>query len=510
MMKKLIAILLVCTIFLSALPVAFAANANTGMAPQSFKRGSKVILHIDKTLPLIKQSLMDILDEGIAPFTHKNNYFITVWNEAQALYRAEARRIMAATNLSELVTSTPLGLMANDTTFEVYEQLTLLSELDKSEVKKAADLTRLKSELKAELVAEMKEYCIRREFNDFYWDKIITYKDEAFADIAGANTFTKYVKAESRWEYFFEFEPIDAEFADVFEYLEADVLHKEELSDLAALLEDMLLLNLADYENMGYDIEKTGVLLALENYESACEKAEYANKIVKIFNSTLAEIAAEVGVDLSAKRAPATISVRNRMYNKVTNLFYTYDQSNYTDEGWEEIEDIYIAAVRWIATCEYKDEISDKFYKNVAEELKAVKTYAAQLKEYKAECIEDLRSYLGERAYNQVKVKKYVADGTKLINAAKTFEAVDTVYVRYITALEKTVYTFKITVSKVGKGSVTKTGTVKYGANFTVKIVPNAGYRIKSIVVDGKKVKLTNAYTFKNVTKAHSIKVIFG
>ena len=139
MMKKLIAILLVCTILLSALPVAFAANANTGMAPQSFKRGSKVILHIDKTLPLIKQSLMDILDEGIAPFTYKNNYFITVWNEAQALYRAEARRIMAATNLSELVTSTPLGLMANDTTFEVYEQLTLLSELDKSEVKKAAD-----------------------------------------------------------------------------------------------------------------------------------------------------------------------------------------------------------------------------------------------------------------------------------------------------------------------------------------------------------------------------------
>ena len=146
----------------------------------------------------------------------------------------------------------------------------------------------------------------------------------------------------------------------------------------------------------------------------------------------------------------------------------------------------------------------------MAGQFKAVKTYAAQLKEYKAECVKDLRAFLGEKKYNQVKVKKYVAGGTKLINAAKTFEAVDTVYERYMTALEKTIYTFRITVAKVGKGAVTKTGTVKYGANYTVKMIPNAGYRIKSIVVDGKKVKLTNAYTFKNVTKAHTIKVTFG
>ena len=509
-MKKLIALLLVCTILFSALPVAFAANANTGMKAQSVKSGSKVILHIDKTLPLIKQSLMDILDEGIQPFTHKNNYFITVWNEAQALYRTEAKRIMAATEMAELVTSTPLGLMANDTTFEVYEQLTLLSELDKSVVKKAADLTKLKTALKAELAAEIKEYCIRREFNDFYWDKIVRYKDEAVADIAAANTFTKYVKAQNKWEYFFEFEPIDPEFADVYEYVEADVLRKEELTDFAGLLEDALLLYLTDYQNMGYNIEKAGVVLALEDYESACQKAEYANKIVKIFNNSLAKIAAEVGVDLSAERAPATVSLRNRMYKRITNLFFTYDESNYTEDGWEEIEELYTDAVRWIANCEYKDEISDKFYKNVAEQFKAVKTYAAQLKEYKAECVKDLRAFLGEKKYNQVKVKKYAADGTKLINAAKTFEAVDTVYERYMTALEKTIYTFRITVAKVGKGAVTKTGTVKYGANYTVKMIPNAGYRIKSIVVDGKKVKLTNAYTFRNVTKAHSIKVIFG
>ena len=509
-MKKIIALLLSLTILFSALPVAFAANKTTGMAPKQLKSGAKVLFHVEKTLPLVKQALIEMLEEGLSWFGAKNAYFSGVWNEAQALYKAEAARIMATTDLAELVTVTPLGMMANDTTMEVYEQLILLSELDKTVVKKAADLTKLKTDLKAELVAEMKEYCIRREFNDFYWDKIIAYKDEAFAEIAAANTFTKYVKAENNWKYFFEFEPIDFEYAEIYEYLGAEVLRKEELSDFADLVEDAILFQIADYKNMGYNIEKTGVVLAIEQYEQDSQKAEYAEKIMKLYDAALVAIAEAIGIRPTLERAPATVSVRKRMLTRINNLFYTYNKSDYTEDGWDEIDEIYSVAVEWIVSCAYKDEIGDRFYENVAAKLKAVKTYAAELKAYKKELIADFNAFLGKKKYNQSKVKKYVADGTKLVNAATTFEAADAVYERYMSALEKTVYTFKITVSKTGKGAVTKTGTVKYGANFTVKIVPNAGYKIKSITVDGKKVKLTNAYTFKNVTKAHSIKVVFG
>ena len=507
-MKRLIALLCACAIFFSALPAAFAAN--TSFTPHRLKPGAKVVLHVDKSLPLVQQSLMDILDEGLTSFPNKNAYYSGVWDEAQALYKAEAKRIMAATDLTELVSITPVGMDAGEITLKVLVQLVLLSDLDKSVVKKAADLTKLKTKLKTELVSEIKEYCLRPEFNDFYWDKIVGYKDEALADIASANTFTKYVDAESKWEYFFEFEPIDAEYADIYDYVGADVLRKEELTDFADLLANKLQLHIAGFKNMGYNTKKPGITAALSRYEAAAAKAEYANKIVKIFNNSLAEIAKEAGVDDSFQRAPATVSVKKRMFTRINNLFYTFNQSDYTEDGWDEMDEIYSDAIDWITACEYKDEISEKFYTGVQEKLKAVKTYAAQLKEYKAVYIARLRKFIDNKKYHQPKVKKYVATGTKLIQAAKTFEAAETVYERYLAALQKTVYTFKIVTAKVGKGTVTKTGIVKYGANFTVKIVPNAGYKIKSITVDGKKVKLTNAYTFKNVTKAHSMKVVFG
>jgi hypothetical protein len=69
--------------------------------------------------------------------------------------------------------------------------------------------------------------------------------------------------------------------------------------------------------------------------------------------------------------------------------------------------------------------------------------------------------------------------------------------------------TFKISTSKKGKGTVTKSKAVAYGKNFTVKFKAAKGYKILKITVDGKKVKVKKSYTFKKVTKAHKIKVYY-
>ena len=166
------------------------------------------------------------------------------------------------------------------------------------------------------------------------------------------------------------------------------------------------------------------------------------------------------------------------------------------------MEDIYSA--------EFKNQIGTKFMKEVEKNFKEVPTLASELKEAKKLTSDTLKKYLGNKKYNQTKAKKLVNEGLKKINSAKTPDDVYALCDKYVTALEKTVNVYKISVTKSGKGSVTKSATVKYGKNFTVKIVPAAGFKIKSIVVDGKKVKLTNAYTFKKVTKVHSIKVTFG
>ena len=157
----------------------------------------------------------------------------------------------------------------------------------------------------------------------------------------------------------------------------------------------------------------------------------------------------------------------------------------------------------------YEAEIPSDFMDRVKALLDETPTYAQELKTTKANLVKDLKTYLNNKKYNQTKVKSIVNAGVKAINSETDIDEVYNVYAEYVEKAEKTVYKFKITTSKVGKGTITKSATVKYGNSYTVKIKPNVGYKISAIYVDGKKVKLTEKYTFKKVTKKHTIKVIF-
>lgn len=136
-------------------------------------------------------------------------------------------------------------------------------------------------------------------------------------------------------------------------------------------------------------------------------------------------------------------------------------------------------------------------------------TIEEKLKKDKKSTISYLKAYKNNKKYNQTKVVPIVDKGISKINNAKTIEEVWDIYYEYKAKAKKTIYKFKITTSKVGKGTISKSKTVDYGSKYAVKIKPNVGYKISAIYVDGKKVKLTETYTFKNVTKKHTIKVIF-
>ncbi len=70
---------------------------------------------------------------------------------------------------------------------------------------------------------------------------------------------------------------------------------------------------------------------------------------------------------------------------------------------------------------------------------------------------------------------------------------------------------FTITVSSTEGGSITASGsnTVKYSKDITYSITPALGYEIKAVLVDGKDVGAVSEYTFKDVTKNHSIHAVF-
>ena len=67
----------------------------------------------------------------------------------------------------------------------------------------------------------------------------------------------------------------------------------------------------------------------------------------------------------------------------------------------------------------------------------------------------------------------------------------------------------KKTTPKGDGGTITKSCYVKYGGKKTFKIAAKFGYEVKKVYVDGESVKIKPKYTFKNVKKKHTIKVVF-
>ena len=71
--------------------------------------------------------------------------------------------------------------------------------------------------------------------------------------------------------------------------------------------------------------------------------------------------------------------------------------------------------------------------------------------------------------------------------------------------------TFVIKASASEGGTISPSGSVKVsaGSDQTFTFTPNAGYRVKEVIVDGKAVTAASSYTFKNVEEKHTIAVTF-
>lgn len=72
--------------------------------------------------------------------------------------------------------------------------------------------------------------------------------------------------------------------------------------------------------------------------------------------------------------------------------------------------------------------------------------------------------------------------------------------------------TFVITASAGANGSITPSGTVTVnaGASGTFSILPNSGYAVADVLVDGLSVGPVTSYTFTNVEANHTISVTFA
>lgn len=518
MKNRIIALLLSVVIILGLLPAqAMAASfANTAQSKKSARK-----MEVATSLEFYRQSLVELLDESMNYFESPNNYSSEVWNTAQNIYKTEVERINKMTSLVEMVDLGKvsfLGHTANETTIEVSLVLEGLSELDATVYKNEKDIESIKDELRTYWNDVLSKYK-KADYNDFYWDRLVSSKEELYSQIDKIADCLDYARFQMYWGDIDIFESNDYDFDEysgtmnsiLYQY----IVSKDEMENAVYDVQDTLYEYIEEYlPSRNYKADTENLYTIVYRFEEEALKAEYARQILDIAEKAYTDMIIITGIDPSddLMKPQANNSDKIRLQARLDKYFFdTYSKKNYSESGWEtilQIKDDYASEIDEIV---YKTDLKeDKIYNDFVKELSSVKTYAQELKEYKSECVMSLKEYIGNPKYNQPKVKAIVTEGIKKINAAKKTEVVESVFGTYLKKAKATINKYKIITSKSGAGAVSASKTVNYGSSYTVKIVPKAGYKIKAIAVDGKKIKLTNAYTFKNIKKAHTIKVTFG
>lgn len=108
------------------------------------------------------------------------------------------------------------------------------------------------------------------------------------------------------------------------------------------------------------------------------------------------------------------------------------------------------------------------------------------------------------------------ASGGTMVTTDTEFDKNTTVYAHWTytgssggSSSGRTYHTIKASSDSNGSISPSERVSVRHGRDQSFTITPNKGYEIAKVLVDGKSVGAVESYTFKNVTKNHTIEAIF-
>lgn len=108
------------------------------------------------------------------------------------------------------------------------------------------------------------------------------------------------------------------------------------------------------------------------------------------------------------------------------------------------------------------------------------------------------------------------ASGGTMITTDTEFDKNTTVYAHWTytgssggSSSGRTYHTIKASSDSNGSISPSERVSVRHGRDQSFTITPDKGYEIAKVLVDGKSVGAVESYTFKNVTKNHTIEAIF-
>ena len=524
MKKKALTILLAVTLTVAFMPsLAFAANTGTTTQIVRAMPYKYTISNVGSTLEQVRQAVLTQLensyDENIGKESH---YCSAVWSEISDTYSTTKAKIEAAETIDDLGTIVGSSLATKAYISDAMDILTGLGELTTQKVTSSSDLNDLKATLRSDLKKGEASYS-EEDYNAFYWQKYLDKDAELTDEINDIHTFAKYILAKNDIDEYFPLpDSSDSSVIDLTNLLTSLLGSSDTDFDTSwiyseakiEMYKEMSIANLDEFTTttlkaLGYSGNKNAEINKIKaSFESGLADIPDIQGIDTAYADTITQIVKATGVSMDYKKA--TNASKIKLLNKLEDIYYEYKESNYSEDSWQEIDDIYETAAEFVSSSDMAVQINDSVATAMRTAINKVPTYSVELASAKADAVAQLKTYKHKKKYNHKKVVAVISRGVVAINKCTTLDDVDSTYYKYVAKVKATIKKFKIKTSKVGKGTISKSKKVKYGSKYTVKIQAKAGYRIYAVYVDGKYSKLKNSYKFKNVKKPHTVKVIFA
>jgi hypothetical protein len=418
------------------------------------KGGTMSLRKNSTTVQSVREEIRENLDSTWEMSVEdKTRYCSAVWQEMQAAYTSECDRLDQAEDLSDMVAFEDGELVLSDQSVAALETIMVLGQLTREKVRSHSDIKTLRRNLRN----VMKSLCSqpKRYFNTYYREMLSDKKAEASRRISHIKTFTDYALI------FFYIVNIPPEDED--DYDTDDVMHfitggKKAVTGSAA---DVMFIGdpAGIFTKRGVSMFRKASQKAVSLYirrqlkishfydtaklkkarakaaalEKKTAKQQDVLEITRACRSTLQALERMTGVPYE----DATEAQRVLAKKRINALLDECKYEDYSDDGWEEIEDIIDEDAETASGAVKYAEVYG-LVKKAKAKIGKVPTKKQELRAAKKRYSRKLKRYLGDRRYDQKKVRPIVKKGVHKIRQCKTISAVSKVYKKYNALAKKT------------------------------------------------------------------------
>lgn len=562
MKKKLITLTVVFALLLSVFPVnIFAEDTQPEKKYDlekphqknkinfSIKKPTKSqIKAVGSELEYYKQMFLEIVDSYYYDFD-PNATYEGFMKECYESYLDITNYINNATTIDNLIPEETDLLGSVSDSF--YEKLMIMLEFSKLSNVYDENKTYIENfksfKINSQKQQKMIFDCLEEDsFNEYYKSMITGAKITTYQDIKNAENYKQLASAKANLISFIANninEGFDLDYSGITEDYCSSEFYQYYVGDNyiyydTNIFDELDIFPITKYnfsEKVIYNKEEANVIKKTYNRylyvyvkRQLTKEGLYNEEVENIYNSTINKINKSISVEEAVYYCLQAINQieeitgstykdisdrkRNEISTKIGELDekYTKEENLYSEDNYMIITDTIFVIEEFVNFYNIKDaELPADLIGNLNTYLDKIPTKEEELKMAKERYIKYLNNFRNNVKYNQAKVVPIINEGIKLINNATTIEKARSIYITYYNKAKATIKKFNIKTSKVGNGYITSSKIAKYGTSVSISIKPKTGYKIGKIYVDGKRVKITTKYTFKNITKNHTIKAVF-